>query len=394
MDQYKEKILNVLPAIRMIMSDQTTKVAIFVPLSQLQVTDPAELSARIGRSVSVFKNRSSDEIIQEVIKMRKDIGEYLFIEEMGLIGIGVNKSKIEQKLIVIRKSRGDRELPESVPVPQIKKTIYNKIVMITGGAQGFGEGIARNLFKLGANIIIGDINEEGGMALVKDLNAHKTPNRALFVKMDVTDPASVDAAVTEVIFEYGGMDLMISNAGILRAGSLEEMDPDEFMMVTRVNYTGFFHCTRSASRVMKVQNRYGTDHYSDIIQINSKSGLQGSKKNFAYAGGKFGGIGLVQSFALELIPDRIKVNAICPGNYFEGPLWSDPDNGLFVQYLKAGKVPGAKTIADVKKHYESMVPAGRGCKPADVVKAILYVIDQEYETGQAIPVTGGQVMLR
>ena len=104
-------------------------------------------------------------------------------------------------------------------------------------------------------------------------------------------------------------------------------------------------------------------------------------------------VGLVQSFAKELIGDRIKVNAICPGNFFEGPLWSDPKSGLFVQYLNAGKVPGAQTIEDVKRHYESLVPAGRGCRVEDVIKAIKYVIDQEYETGQAIPVTGGQLML-
>jgi NAD(P)-dependent dehydrogenase (short-subunit alcohol dehydrogenase family) len=133
--------------------------------------------------------------------------------------------------------------------------------------------------------------------------------------------------------------------------------------------------------------------YMDIIQINSKSGLMGSNRNFAYAGGKFGSIGLTQSFALELIPFGIKVNAVCPGNFFGGPLWSDPKTGLFAQYLKTGKVPGAKTIEEVKKAYEAKVPMNRGCMPRDVVKAIYYLIEQEYETGQALPVTGGQVML-
>ncbi len=144
---------------------------------------------------------------------------------------------------------------------------------------------------------------------------------------------------------------------------------------------------------MKAQLEADSSVWSDIIQINSKSGLVGSKNNFAYAGSKFGGIGLVQSFALELAPYQIKVNAVCPGNYYDGPLWSDPEKGLFVQYLKAGKVTNAKTVEDVKDFYLSKSPIRRGCFPSDVTKAILYCIEQCYETGQAIPVTGGQTML-
>ena len=172
------------------------------------------------------------------------------------------------------------------------------------------------------------------------------------------------------------------------------MTPETFDLVTKINYNAYFYCTQAASKVMKLQSAHKSDYYGDIIQINSKSGLKGSKKNFAYAGGKFGGIGLTQSFALELAPDRIKVNSICPGNFYEGPLWSDPVNGLFVQYLNAGKVPGAKTIDDVKNFYLAQVPLGKGCSPVDVVKAVYYAIDQTNETGQAIPVSGGQEMLR
>ena len=111
------------------------------------------------------------------------------------------------------------------------------------------------------------------------------------------------------------------------------------------------------------------------------------------AGGKFGGIGLTQSFALELAPFRIKVNSVCPGNFYEGPLWSNPENGLFLQYLHAGKVPGAKTVEDVRKFYMDQVPMRKGTGPEDVTKAVLYLIEQTCETGQAVPVTGGQVML-
>ena len=88
------------------------------------------------------------------------------------------------------------------------------------------------------------------------------------------------------------------------------------------------------------------------------------------------------------------MNSVCPGNFYEGPLWSDPENGLFVQYLKAGKVPGAKSVEDVREFYISKVPMRRGCTPLDVSKGILYLMEQNGETGQALPITGGQVMLK
>ena len=269
----------------------------------------------------------------------------------------------------------------------------NKIAIVTGGAQGFGAGIAEALFKLKMNVVVADLNEETGASFVTGLSSKKSANKAIFVKTDVSDPVSVKELINSAVREFGGIDLMVSNAGILKAGGLDEMDPETFSKSTEVNYNGYFYCTKYASEIMKIQNREKPDYFMDIIQINSKSGLKGSNRNFAYAGAKFGGIGLTQSFALELAPFRIKVNSICPGNFYEGPLWSDPRNGLFVQYLKTGKVPGAKNIEEVRKFYEDQVPMKRGCKLEDVMKALLYVIDQEYETGQAIPVTGGQIML-
>lgn len=271
--------------------------------------------------------------------------------------------------------------------------LNNKVAIVTGGAQGFGAGIAESLFALKVNVIIADLNEETGIKFATSLAKGKTKNKALFIKTDVSDAASVKELILSTVREFGGLDLIVSNAGILRAGSLEEMDAVTFSKTTEVNYNGYFYCAKYAAEVMKIQNQEKPDYFTDIIQINSKSGLRGSNRNFAYAGAKFGGIGLTQSFALELAPYNIKVNAVCPGNFYEGPLWSDPHTGLFVQYLKTGKVPGAKTIEDVRKHYEDMVPMKRGCKLEDVMKAILYIIDQDYETGQAIPVTGGQVML-
>jgi NAD(P)-dependent dehydrogenase (short-subunit alcohol dehydrogenase family)/rhamnose utilization protein RhaD (predicted bifunctional aldolase and dehydrogenase) len=271
--------------------------------------------------------------------------------------------------------------------------LANKIAIVTGGAQGFGAGIAEALYRLNLNVVVADLNEEAGLAFVTKLNSERSSSRAIFVKTDVSDPDSVKDLISVTAGEFGGLDIMVSNAGVLKAGGLDEMDPEAFSKTTGINYNGYFYCAKYAAEVMKQQNQENPEYFADIIQINSKSGLRGSNRNFAYAGAKFGGIGLTQSFALELAPYRIKVNSICPGNFYEGPLWSDPQNGLFVQYLKTGKVAGAKTIDDVRKFYEDQVPMKRGCRLEDVMKALLYIVDQEYETGQAIPVTGGQVML-
>lgn len=272
--------------------------------------------------------------------------------------------------------------------------VENKIFIITGAAQGFGEGIAKCLIKEGANIVVADLNETVGARTAENLNAMTSGgNRAIFVKTNVADMDSLNALIKSTVCSFGGLDVFVSNAGILRAGGLEAMTPENFELVTKINYNAYFFCAKVASRVMKLQNRYNEENWGDIIQINSKSGLRGSKANFAYAGGKFGGIGLTQSFALELAPFRVKVNSVCPGNFYDGPLWSDPVNGLFVQYLNAGKVPGAKTVEDVREFYMAQVPMRKGCAPADVCKAVLYLIEQTCETGQAVPVTGGQVML-
>lgn len=270
----------------------------------------------------------------------------------------------------------------------------NQVYIVTGAAQGFGEGIARCLVGEGADIVVADLNETTGTATTVSLNAQCKNNRAIFFKTDVTDPECLKQLVKAAVCEFGGVDVFVSNAGIAIAGDLAAMTAEKFDLVTRINYHGFFYCAKAVAPVMKVQNRYDAGRYGDIIQINSKSGLEGSKANFAYAGSKFGGLGLVQSFALELAPVRIKVNGICPGNYLDGPLWSDPVKGLYVQYLAAGKVPGAKTVEDVREYYLSKVPMHKGCTPADVTKGILYLVDQTGETGQALPITGGQVMLK
>lgn len=274
-----------------------------------------------------------------------------------------------------------------------QNVVRNRIALVTGGAQGFGEEIVRGLTSSGALVYIADLNLEGAEKLANELNAAAGRTTAIALASNVSDEASVESMFNEIACKSGGLDLCISNAGVLKAGSVLDMDLSAFNFVTGVNYTGFFIVAKHCGRLLRRQNRTAAEWKTDIIQINSKSGLEGSNKNGAYAGGKFGGIGLVASYALELIEYGIKVNAICPGNFFDGPLWSDPEKGLFVQYLNTGKVPGARSIAEVKAFYEAKVPMKRGCNGTDVMKAIYYIVEQDYETGQAVPVTGGQIML-
>ena len=266
--------------------------------------------------------------------------------------------------------------------------LAGKIAIVTGAAQGFGKGIAEELYAEGATIIIADMN----LPLAEQVAA-EMGERAWAIAVNVSDEESVANMVAATVEKFGGLDLMLSNAGVVRSGPIAQMERKDFDFVTNINYTGFFLCAKYAAIIMQAQHEADPEATFDIVCINSKSGLEGSNKNFAYAGSKFGSIGLAQSFALELCEYNIKVNSVCPGNYLDGPLWSDPERGLFVQYLNAGKVPGAKTVEDVRRFYEAKVPMNRGCLPIDVARAVMYCVEQKYETGQAIPVTGGQVML-
>lgn len=374
------KIVEILPAVRMMLSGTKIKIA--------KIAETGDASTA---QITVDGSKSAADVLVE-LKASADAykaanGAYphlILFKGIGLAAVAETAEQLEELL-----SKGT--CSDSYETHQ---RAASKTAIVTGGAQGFGGGVVEQFMHDGGNVIIADLNETLGIEFAEKLNAVSGANKAHFVKVDVSNLESVENLIYETVCEFGGFDVFISNAGVLRAGGLEEMDAPTFDFMTKVNYTGYFYCAKASSKVMKLQTAHKKGYYSDIIQINSKSGLKGSNKNFAYAGGKFGGIGLTQSFAMELMPSRVKVNSICPGNFFDGPLWSDPEKGLFVQYLKAGKVKGAKSIEDVKAFYEAQVPAGRGCTVIDVMRAVYYIMEQEYETGQAVPVTGGQEMLR
>lgn len=337
------------------------------------------------------KGRQVADTLAETIRQTDSIPNIVAVEKVGLFALGRTGKEARRFLDNVYDMSNCQMATDQEEIMYLR--LAGHVAIVTGSAQGFGKGIAEELAKEGAHVVIADLNEEKGRETCDGINERWESRMAVFCRTDVSDAQSLDACVMAAVKAFGGVDIFVANAGVLKAGALHELEPSAFELVTKINYTAYYLCARAVAPVMKLQNLYNPYHSMDIIQINSKSGLQGSNKNFAYAGSKFGAIGLTQSFAMELIDHRIKVNAICPGNFFDGPLWSDPVSGLFVQYLKAGKVPGAKTIDDVRRFYLDKVPMKRGCLPVDVARAILYAHEQEYETGQAIPVTGGQVML-
>jgi sorbitol-6-phosphate 2-dehydrogenase len=259
--------------------------------------------------------------------------------------------------------------------------LRGKVAMVTGGAQGLGAAICHALAEDGgANVVVCDMNEEGCVKVAADV-ARWNDVKTLGVACDVTDEAAVEAAVARITAELGGVDILVSNAGILVSGPITEFDVDAWRKVVDVNLVGFMITAKHAARSMLTRGG------GVIVQVNSKSGKRGSYRNSAYAASKFGGIGLVQSLALEFATDNIRVNAVCPGNLLDSPLWKDK---LFAEYAARWGI----TEDEVRQKYIDQVPMKRGCTYDDVAEVVLFLCtsDSGYMTGQALNVDGGQTM--
>jgi sorbitol-6-phosphate 2-dehydrogenase len=255
--------------------------------------------------------------------------------------------------------------------------LKDRVALVTGAGQGLGGALARRLAAEGCAVAIADVNGEAAERVAAGLR--ESGGNALGIRADVTDEASVAEMVRRTVDELGGLDILVSNAGILKAHDIQEFPLEDWKRVLDVNLTGYFLCAREAARVMAEQRR------GVIIQINSKSGKKGSFRNSAYAASKFAGIGLTQSLALDLAPFGVRVNAVCPGNLLDGSLWQE---SLYDQYAKKWGL----TPEEVRKKYEEQVPLGRGCQYDDVANVVIFLASDEssYMTGQALNVTGGQ----
>ena len=262
--------------------------------------------------------------------------------------------------------------------PRLQR-LSGKAALVTGGSQGLGRALADRLAAEGASVAICDINGEGAQTAAQEIG-QAGGRGAIGVGADVTKLDEMQAAVSATVEAFGKLDILVSNAGILIAGALEDFEVDDWRKVIEVNLVGYFVAAKAAAPAL-IKTK------GCIVQINSKSGKKGSFKNSAYAAGKFGGIGLTQSLALELAPLGVRVNSVCPGNLLDSPLWVD---SLYAQYAQRWGI----SEEEVRKKYEQQVPLGRGCSYEDVADVAVFLASDEasYMTGQAINVTGGQEM--
>ncbi|MFW5976722.1 MAG: sorbitol-6-phosphate dehydrogenase [Bacillota bacterium] len=253
--------------------------------------------------------------------------------------------------------------------------LKDKVAIITGAARGLGKALAQRLHKEGARVVIGDINIDDARKVADNLE------NSFALKVDITDYKQCEKIAQKTIDEFGKIDILVANAGIVIAEPIEDFSPEQWKKVIEVNLCGYFNSAKAVVPHMKKRKK------GKIIQINSKSGKKGSSKNSAYASSKFGGIGLTQSLALELATDNINVNAICPGNLLNSPLW---ENSLFEQYAENQGL----TREEVREKYINKVPMKKPCTYEDVANVMVFLASEEsdYMTGQAINVTGGQEM--
>lgn len=199
---------------------------------------------------------------------------------------------------------------------------------------------------------------------------------------DVTDLDCLENACKIIMDRYNTIDTIIYCSGISKPLDISEVNVEDWELLYNVNVRGFeFLIHYLFPLIRKCPGM-------SVVQVNSKSGKKGSKKNSIYSSTKFAGIGLVQSLALELADYGVRVNCVCPGNVMASRTWQDV---LFNKFSAQQNI----SPEEVRSKYIGLVPLSRECYYSDILNAIDFLIDKRssYITGQAINVTGGQQLV-
>lgn len=248
----------------------------------------------------------------------------------------------------------------------MEKILAGKTALVTGASKGIGKGIVMKLAEHGANVVFTYLSSvEKGKALETELSKYGV--RAKGFQSDASDYKAAEDLVTEIIKEFGTLDIVVNNAGITRDGLLMRMTEENFNDVIRTNLNSVFNITKACQKPM-LKQRSGS-----IINITSVVGVKGNAGQSNYAASKAGIIGFTKSIALELGSRNIRCNAVAPG---------------FIETEMTEVLP-----AETVKQWREAIPLKRGGTPEDVANSVLYLASDlsAYVTGQVLNVDGGML---
>ncbi|MFZ4809246.1 MAG: SDR family NAD(P)-dependent oxidoreductase [Hyphomicrobiaceae bacterium] len=257
-----------------------------------------------------------------------------------------------------------------------------KVALISGAGRGIGAETARRMCEAGARVVLGDIRDEEGRAVVADIV--KSGGTATYVNLDVTSEASWAAAVAAATRTHGKLDILVNNAGIFLGRDFEEASLDDWHRLVAVNMTGVFLGTRVAAPALRDAGR-SSAHGSAIVNIASIAGLIGSPLDPLYSMTKGGVTLFTKSTALSFARkgDRIRVNSVHPGVI-------DTDMGAQT-FVRRMAVIGSNDMDLAREQSIRMHPIGRLGVPEDIALTIVFLAsdDARFMTGSALVVDGG-----